>query len=96
MSTTIKKKNFDFTQTWKYNTKLHEPNKVDVVSFSKQWYLLNGMKVPLCFHFYFLFRTNDKKEHFAENNFHHCYGNYLQYFFWKFCWKFFPKNYKTN
>ena len=20
-------KNFDFTQTWRYNTKLHEPNK---------------------------------------------------------------------
>ena len=35
------------------------------------------MKVPLCFYFCFLFRTNRKKEHFPDSSFHHCYGTYL-------------------
>ena len=46
--------------------------------FSKQRYLLNGMKVPLCFHFYLLFRTNGRKEHFSEIKFYHCCGNFLK------------------
>ena len=36
------------------------------------------MKVPLCFHFYLLFRTNGRKEHFSEIKFYHCCGNFLK------------------
>ena len=30
------------------------------------------------FNFQFLFRTNGKKEHLDEGNFHHSYGNYFE------------------
>ena len=70
--------NFDFARTWRYNTKRHAPKnrKMRLHYFGKSC-LLNDMKVP-CFNFNFLFRNNGKREQFDENDFRHCYGNFLR------------------
>ena len=50
------RKNFDFTQTWRYNTKLYDPNKRKIrPPCLEQFWLLNGMKMLWYFVFSLLF-----------------------------------------
>ena len=54
-----------------------------------------------CFHFYFLFRNNGKREQLDGNGFCRCYGNCFQKVsFWKYlitsiCSRFFLNNYEA-
>ena len=53
------------------------------------------------FIFYFLFRSNDKKEHLDENHFRHGYGNYfksavLKVTWFQLCSTFFLNNYEAH
>ena len=48
----------------------------------------SGHGIP-CFYFifyFFLFRSNDKKEHLDQNNFRHGYGNYFKSAVLKVTW----------
>ena len=54
-----------------------------------------------CFIFYFLFKSNGKKEHLDENNSRHGYGNYfksaaLKVSWFQLCSTFFLNNYETH
>ena len=102
--------NFAFTQTWRYNTKLHGPNKR--MGKNKKWDSLVLIRACFCmigryhgipcfhFFFFFLFRSNGKNEHLDENDFRHGYGNYfksavLKVTWFQLCSKFFLRNYKA-
>ena len=96
-------KNFDFTQTWRYNTKLHGQNQKKwnslVLSSADVW-MVWRFHCILCFHFYFLFRTDAKKEHMVESNLHHGSGNYFGSTILKATWyqlflKYFLNNFET-
>ena len=97
--------NFAFTQTWRYNTKLHEPNKRKMgLSAFDQSLLLHGRKVSwhsVFSFFIFLFRSNGKNEHLHENNLRHGYGNYfksavLNVTWFQLCSNFFLSNCKAR
>ena len=86
------RKIFAFTKTWKYITKLHDPNKkkMGLPYFDWTW-LLNGMKMPwysVCsfFFFFFLFRTNINKGYLDESDFRHCYGIFFKSAILKVTW----------
>ena len=55
-----------------------------ILSRADFWMIWRWHHFP-CFHFYFLFRNNVKREQLDENNFHHCYGNFFsKVSFWKY------------
>ena len=66
-------KKFDFTQTWRYNTKLHDPNKrkIDSAVLSRLdfWMVRRYYAIP-SFHFCFLCRINGEKEHLIFRKWH--------------------------
>ena len=52
------------TQTWRYNSKIHEPikKKMKLPCFELRW-ILKGVRMPWnCFYFHFLFRTDGKRK----------------------------------
>ena len=69
-------KKFDFVQTWKYNTKLHDTNKRKI-----GLHFLSRANFWIGWRFHGMFRINGQKEHLDENNFRHCYGNSLRVLF---------------
>ena len=73
------RKNLDYVQTRRYNTKFYDPNKrkMELIGFEQT----TCMKVPWYSVFSFLlffFRTNGKNGHLDENDFRHGYGNYFE------------------
>ena len=71
------------SQTWVYNTTLHEKNKRKmgplVLSRDNFWMIWRCHNIP-CFHFYFLLRNKSIREQLDESDFHRCYE---KFFFWK-------------
>ena len=78
-------KKFDLSKQWDIivNSMSQTREKWDclVLRRSDFWMIWRFHGIP-CFHFYFLFRTNGKREQLHENDFRHCYGDFLP--FWKF------------
>lgn len=102
MSTKIRRQNyhkiFEFTQTWRYNTKLLRQNKskMRLLGFELSQHL-NGVKVLWLSVFSFLRNCLEpmvKKDYFHENDFCHSNGNYseraiLKVSWYQLCSKFF-------
>ena len=62
---------YDFTQSWKYNIKLHEPNKRKME---------NGYENPMifCVSFFIFCLEPTVREQLDEDDFRHCYGIFFR------------------
>ena len=79
------RKNFGFTQTRRYNAKLHGPHrrKMELPCFEQRWLLNDIAMVFYVFIFIFMFRNNVTREKLGQNNFRRCYGFFLEVSFRK-------------
>ena len=61
----------DFTQSWRYNTELHKPNKREMES---------GYENPMifCVSIFIFCLEPTVKEQLDENDFRHCYGIFFE------------------
>ena len=98
------RKNFDFTQTWICNSKLHDPNKRKV-ALSDFHSLILSMKVyvllsvwrchgiPCSYLHFFCLESTVKSRHGCGNYFR---SDILKVTWWHLCSKFFLNNYKAH
>ena len=84
------RKNFDFTQTRRYNAKLHDTNgkkngtPLFWIEVTFEWF--EFAMVFCVFIFIFMFRSNVIREQLGQNNFRRCYGFFSRKYHFESTW----------